>query len=87
LACANQWVSGLCEKPRIKFTECPHRRFLPVTDKVTQWHLTGQDEDGRDFVMGVYPMLQDEICFFLAADFDKAHWQEDTQLCTKRLNN
>ncbi|MFZ1935858.1 MAG: DEAD/DEAH box helicase family protein [Thermoguttaceae bacterium] len=27
--------------------------------------------------MGVYPMFQDETCFFLAADFDKTHWQED----------
>ncbi len=27
--------------------------------------------------MGVYPMLRDETCFFLAADFDKATWQED----------
>ena len=27
--------------------------------------------------MGVYPMLLDESCFFLAADFDKASWQED----------
>ena len=27
--------------------------------------------------MGVYPMLQDETCFFLAADFDKASWHED----------
>lgn len=26
---------------------------------------------------GVYPMLQDETCFFLAADFDKEGWQED----------
>jgi len=29
--------------------------------------------------MGTYPMLQDETCFFLAADFDKTHWQEDAQ--------
>ena len=29
--------------------------------------------------MGIYPMLQDETCFFLAADFDKAHWQEDAR--------
>jgi hypothetical protein len=27
--------------------------------------------------MGVYPMLRDETCFFLAADFDKATWQPD----------
>jgi len=27
--------------------------------------------------MGIYPMLLDETCFFLAADFDKASWTED----------
>jgi len=31
-ACANEWVRGLCEKPRVKCAECPSRRFLPVTD-------------------------------------------------------
>ena len=36
-----------------------------------RWHLSGHDDDGRDFVMGVYPMLPDETCWFLAADFDK----------------
>jgi superfamily II DNA or RNA helicase/very-short-patch-repair endonuclease len=39
--------------------------------------------------MGLYPMLQDETCFFLAADFDKAHWQDDAgailETC-RRLN-
>jgi hypothetical protein len=33
-ACANEWVRGICEKPRIKCAECPNRRFLPVTDDV-----------------------------------------------------
>ena len=27
--------------------------------------------------MGDYPMLLDETCFFLAADFDKAAWKDD----------
>ena len=27
--------------------------------------------------MGVYPMLHDESCHFLAADFDNQNWQED----------
>jgi len=76
-ACANEWAAGVCEKPKVKCAECPHRRLLPVTDEVIRWHLSGRDAEGRDFVMGVYPMLQDETCFFLAADFDKAHWQED----------
>jgi superfamily II DNA or RNA helicase/very-short-patch-repair endonuclease len=48
-----------------------------VTDEVVRWHLSGRDDKGRDFVMGVYPMLPDESCFFLAADFDKTHWQDD----------
>jgi hypothetical protein len=23
-ACANEWIQGVCEKPRIKCTDCPH---------------------------------------------------------------
>ena len=76
-ACANEWVRGICEKPRIKCAECPNRRFLPVTDDVIRWHLCGYDADGQPFVAGVYPLLQDETCFFLAVDFDKAGWRED----------
>lgn len=75
--CSNEWVSGICEKPRVKCASCQHRSFLPVTDAVIRCHLTGKDERGRDFVAGVYPMLLDETCFFLAIDFDKANWQDD----------
>jgi len=59
-ACANEWVQGLCDKRTVKCAECPNRRFLPVTDEAIRWHLSGQDDTGRDFVVGVYPMLQDE---------------------------
>jgi hypothetical protein len=76
-ACANEWARGVCEKPKVKCVVCPQRRFLPVDKEVVRWHLAGRDDTGRNFVMGVYPMLQDETCFFLAADFDKAQWQED----------
>ena len=78
-ACGNEWVPGVCEKPRIKCAVCPHQRFLPVTDDVIRWHLSGQDDTGHDFVMGAYPMLRDETCFFLAADLDKGDWQEDAR--------
>ncbi len=77
-ACSNEWVRGVCEKPRIKCAECPNRRFLPVTDEVIRWHLSGYDEAGQRFVAGVYPMLLDETCFFLAVDFDKGGWLEDS---------
>ena len=33
-ACANEWPNGLCEKHRVKWAECPCRRFLPITDEV-----------------------------------------------------
>ena len=54
-ACSNEWVRGICEKPRIKCAECPHRRFLPVTDDVIRWHLSGEDEHHQPFVAGVDP--------------------------------
>src|SRR5438034_7654008 len=76
-ACANEWVRGVCEKPRIKCADCPNRRFLPVTDEVIRWHLSGRNDLGRDFVMGIYPMLVDETCWFLAVDFDQESWQAD----------
>lgn len=76
--CGNEWIRGICEKPRIKCSECRYRHLLPITDDVIRWHLLGYDNTGKDFVMGLYPMLLNETCFFLAADFDKSSWQEDT---------
>ena len=76
-ACANEWVRGVCEKPRMKCAECPNRRFLPVTEDASRWHLSGADAEGQPFVAGVYPLLQDETSFFLALDFDKAGWRDD----------
>ncbi|HLG59562.1 MAG TPA: DEAD/DEAH box helicase family protein [Vicinamibacterales bacterium] len=48
-----------------------------MTDEVIRWHLSGYHSDGQPFVAGIYPLLQDETCFFLAVDFDKAGWRED----------
>jgi hypothetical protein len=76
-ACGNEWVRGICEKPRIKCGDCSCRAFLAVTDEVIHWHLSGKDRLGHDFVAGVYPMLADETCCFLAIDFDKEAWRDD----------
>ena len=81
-ACRNEWVRGICEKPTIRCEDCANRAFLHVTDEVVRNHLLGidpLDRSGRDFTIGVYPILLDETCWFLAADFDKATWQEDTK--------
>jgi superfamily II DNA or RNA helicase/very-short-patch-repair endonuclease len=76
-ACGNEWVRGICEKPRIKCADCPNRSFLPVSDQVIRQHLSGQDESGRGFTMGVYPLLMDETCFFLSIDLDGTGWEKD----------
>ncbi|MBI5574929.1 MAG: DEAD/DEAH box helicase family protein, partial [Deltaproteobacteria bacterium] len=70
-ACSNEWVGGVCRKPRIKCGSCSHRSFIPNTDQVVVDHLQGRH------VIGVYPLLPDETCFFLAADFDGPSWRED----------
>jgi hypothetical protein len=79
-ACSNEWVRGICEKPRVKCAECPSRRFLSVNETVIRWHLSGHDDAGQPFVAGVYPMLLDETCFVLAIDFDKEGWADDARV-------
>jgi hypothetical protein len=81
-ACRNEWVRGICGKPRVRCGECPHQAFIPIGDGVLLNHLQGQAPSGNlgkspDFVVGVYPMLADETCSFVAADFDKASWTRD----------
>ena len=75
-ACNNEWVRGICEKPKIKCSKCPKRDLLPLTKAVIDCHLRGKDPHGED-VVGVYPMLSDETCRFLVADFDNDNWQDD----------
>ena len=70
-ACGNEWEPRLCGKPRVKCGTCPNQAFLPVTDEVIAGHLRGRH------TIGVYPMLADSTCWFLAADFDKETWQQD----------
>ena len=40
---------------------------------VVENHLFGKE------TIGVYPLLPDETCWFLAVDFDKKSWQEDAR--------
>ncbi len=79
-ACANEWVKGICGKPQVKCGLCPNQAFIPVSDEIIDKHLRGGDNlrpAAADFVAGVYPLLPDETCWFLAADFDKESWAAD----------
>lgn len=49
--------------------------YLPLTDEVVKGHL----HDGNPpLTVGIYPLLTDETCWFLAIDFDKTSWKDDT---------
>ncbi|NVM04474.1 MAG: DEAD/DEAH box helicase family protein, partial [Candidatus Helarchaeota archaeon] len=79
-ACRNEWIEEICKKPKISCKDCENQEFLPVTDEVIRNHLLGINPDEpskREFTIGVYPLLLDETCWFLAADFDKSSWMED----------
>jgi superfamily II DNA or RNA helicase len=49
------------------------RTLLPLTDAVIERHLSGRE------TIGIYPLLPDETCCFLAVDFDKKTWAEDAR--------
>lgn len=77
--CSNEWARGICQKPKIKCSECPNQAFVPIRDEAVRRQLQGTAPSGlpprsAEFTIGVYPLLQDETCRFLAADFDKQSW-------------
>ncbi|WP_153721947.1 DEAD/DEAH box helicase [Sporosarcina cascadiensis] len=48
-----------------------NQTYLPLSDQAVYDHLSGK------YTVGVYPLLKDHSCRFLAVDFDKGNWQED----------
>lgn len=84
--CRNEWIRPFCQKPKIKCGECEKRDFTPITDDVIRKHLVGVDPTDRyqrEYVIGVYPMLLNETCWFLVVDFDKEAWMEDSRAYLK----
>lgn len=75
-ACANEWETGVCPKPNGNCAHCEKRELIPLSDAVINRHLRGRDPLGRD-VVGVYPILPDDLCRFLALDFDDEGWQTE----------
>lgn len=71
--CKNEFSTYKCDKPRIKCSECPYRELLPLTEAVVLMHLKGQ------ITIGIYPLLQGDLCNFLAIDFDKKTYQKDVR--------
>ncbi len=61
--------SPACENPWVG--KGKPKKYHPLTDQVIQEHLSGKK------TIGVYPLLKDNTCWFLACDFDKTGWELD----------
>ncbi|WOV84773.1 DEAD/DEAH box helicase family protein [Sporosarcina jeotgali] len=45
--------------------------YIPLSDQAFYDHLSGKR------TIGIYPLLPNNTCWFLAADFDKNNWRDD----------
>ena len=75
-ACKNEWVGGVCNRAKTRCKDCSYRELLPLTAEVIEAHLRNKNENGAGIV-GIYPLLPDDTCLFLAIDFDEEKWEKD----------
>ena len=71
--CLNEWKAGLCRKPAENCRNCSNKAYAALDEKIIDAHLRGRS----NFVAGIYPLLLDETCCFLAIDFDEGDWKKD----------
>ena len=69
-ACYYEWDTTICNKPNGRCENC---KYIPINDEIIRKHLSGKQ------VIGVYPLLKDETCWFLAVDFDRSTWRKDAE--------
>ena len=67
-ACHNICVRGICKKSKMKCSHCKNRKLIPLDRNIIARHLAGKE------VIGVYLMLPDDNCWFLAIDIDEGDW-------------
>ena len=71
-ACQRDWDAlRALSKSEWKKRDKETRQLLPLTDQAVHDHLSGK------ITIGVYPLLVDETCWFLAVDFDQKAWRQD----------
>lgn len=67
--CKNKWLSGKCDLKKYSCAACPFKFPESLSDSRIYNHLAGKDLYCRD-VIGIYSLLLDNYCNFLAFDFD-----------------
>jgi hypothetical protein len=80
-ACFNDWKHDLCGKyKKVSCANCENRKLIPLDDKQIYRHLSGE------IIIGIYPLLEDDTCSFLAIDFDKKVWRDDVRALIEICN-
>jgi superfamily II DNA or RNA helicase len=75
--CKNEWVQGVCFKPKIKCSDCTHQAFYPLDRASILKHLQGIHK------IGSYAIESNDTCIFLACDFDDEGWKDDVLIYAK----
>ena len=65
--CANRFSPNCTKKCHL----CTQRNYVPISEQTYFAHLKGQ------IVMGVYPLLSNNTCYFALLDFDDQNWRRD----------
>ncbi|HHY72034.1 MAG TPA: DEAD/DEAH box helicase family protein [Bacillus bacterium] len=68
---AREFKKTTFQRLDVQSEQSQHRKLLPLTDQVYIDHLDGKK------TIGIYPLLPDGTCSFLAVDFDKKQWEQD----------
>ena len=70
--CANEWNKNVCYKTMgKKCKDCDYWVNKPIDKEVIRNHLFNNNP------IGIYPLLEDETCYFLAFDFDDKKNEND----------
>ena len=83
--CANKWVSGKCDLKKYTCATCPFKMPIALNDTYIYNHLVGRDEFCRD-VIGLYPLMEGNLCRFLAIDFDAHAPKTQTSIISSHAN-
>ena len=62
------------------FQNYTDKTYLKLTDDEIAKHIKGEQ------LIGIYPLLPDNTSWFLAADFDKENWIDDSRKFLKECN-
>lgn len=78
--CTNDFKQSLCLKcvgKKINCIKCTSRNFVSMSNELLLNHFRGNKSNEYDVCLGIYPLLKNGTCNFLAIDFDDYDWLEE----------